>query len=257
MRPGDQRMCDTRPGSARCRRGCSAEDGVTAPRDRSRRYGPSTGAGRRAVSPASQVISIREPGVADKGAGGTGEGQEVAGFALVAPVHRLESVPLRAIRRRSRRPERGGRQLLPRAARRGHEHDRGQHLPAPVSTSSTALPTGRRLRHHPPEHLPQLIRHQRLGDPHTGRLSNTPSEMTCREATEIVSTSSGPTREGSCHKIHAAPPTACRPPVTGHRSPVTGIVTGTSVRRLTGLPCVRGPERGHRRRFGCRCHREG
>ena len=69
------------------------------------------------------------------------------------------------------------RQLLPRAARRGHEHDRGQHLPVTVPPPAAALRPRRRLRHHPLEQLPQLIRHQPLNDPHTGSLPNTPNEM--------------------------------------------------------------------------------
>ncbi len=64
------------------------------------------------------------------------------------------------------RAERRRRQLLPGTTRRGHEHDRGQHLPVAVPTPTTTLRPRRRLRHHPLEQLPQLVRHQPLNDPH-------------------------------------------------------------------------------------------
>lgn len=72
--------------------------------------------------------------------------------------------------RGSRRSERGGRQLLPCAARGGHEHDRSQDLPVTVPAPAASLRSTRRLRHHALEQLPQLIRHQPLNDPHAGRL---------------------------------------------------------------------------------------
>ncbi len=68
--------------------------------------------------------------------------------------------------------------LLPRAARRGHEHDRGQHLPVPVPTPATTLRPHRDLRHHPLKQLPQLIRHQTLHDPHHNQTAYLLNEMT-------------------------------------------------------------------------------
>lgn len=57
-----------------------------------------------------------------------------------------------------------------------------------MPTSASALRTSRRCRHHPLEQLPQLIWHQPLNDPHSGRLSNTPIEMTCKyqDATSTI-----------------------------------------------------------------------
>lgn len=70
------------------------------------------------------------------------------------------------VRRRPRRTDRRSGQLLPCAAGRGHEHDRGQHLTVAMPTPTTALRPRRRLRRHPLEQLPQLIRHQPLDNPH-------------------------------------------------------------------------------------------
>lgn len=57
------------------------------------------------------------------------------------------------------------RHLPPRAARRGDEHDRGQTFTVPgSSTAITLRPYHHRLRHHAPEQLPQLFRHQPLGE---------------------------------------------------------------------------------------------
>lgn len=49
--------------------------------------------------------------------------------------------------RRIRRPERRRRRLLPRAARRGHEHHRGQHLPVAVPATAATLPGASRTTH--------------------------------------------------------------------------------------------------------------
>ncbi len=84
------------------------------------------------------------------------------------------------VSRRSRRPERSGRQLLPGAARHGHEQDRSQHFAVIVPAPTTSLRPGRRFRHHSLEQLPQPVRHQPLKDSHAGRLPNTPNEMTSK-----------------------------------------------------------------------------
>lgn len=70
--------------------------------------------------------------------------------------------------------------MLPRAARRRDGHGRPQHLPVTVPTSAATLRASRRLRDHPLERLPRLIRHQPLHDPRTGRVSNTPNEVPCK-----------------------------------------------------------------------------
>ncbi len=71
---------------------------------------------------------------------------------------------------RAGRAERSRRQLLPGTTRCRHEDDRRQHFPVAVPTPTTTLRPRRRLRHHPLEQLPQLVRHQPLNDPHAGRL---------------------------------------------------------------------------------------
>lgn len=54
------------------------------------------------------------------------------------------------------------RQLAPRAAGRGHEHDGRQHLPVPIPASAPALGAYRSSRNHPLEQLTQPVRHQTL-----------------------------------------------------------------------------------------------
>lgn len=67
------------------------------------------------------------------------------------PIPWPSTTPKTAGGRRSGRAERRGRQLLPGATRRCHEHDRGQHLPVTVPPPATTLRPRRRLRHHPLE----------------------------------------------------------------------------------------------------------
>ncbi len=55
-----------------------------------------------------------------------------------------------------------GRQLVPGAARSGHEDDRGEHLPIPVPPPATALRALRGWWNHPLEQLPQVIRRHPL-----------------------------------------------------------------------------------------------
>ena len=63
------------------------------------------------------------------------------------------------------RPERRGGHLPPRAPGGRRGHDRGRHPTVTVPTPTTALGPRWRLRYHPLEQFPQLIRHQPLNNP--------------------------------------------------------------------------------------------
>ncbi|RUP65557.1 hypothetical protein SSPNP10_24940 [Streptomyces sp. NP10] len=80
-----------------------------------------------------------------------------------------------AVSRSPRRTERCGGNLLPRASRCRHEHDRGQHLTVTVTAPTATLRPRRHLRHHS---LKQLLPHQTLNNPHHVQQRTEPIEMT-------------------------------------------------------------------------------
>lgn len=110
-----------------------------------------------------------------------------------------------AVSRSPRRTERCRGHLLPRASRRRHEHDRGQHLAVTVTAPTATLRPRRRLWHHPLKQLPQLFRHQPFNNPHHGQQSTEPIEMASKPDLEP--------KQDSCH--------------TG-----TLVVTGRAARRV-------------------------
>lgn len=61
------------------------------------------------------------------------------------------------------------RELAPRAAGRGHEHDGRQHFAVPVPASAAPLRPYWRSRDHPLEQLPQPVRHKPLHHRHHAR----------------------------------------------------------------------------------------